>query len=110
LAAIQVLFAQVDLSEGDALDLADLLFKERTFAARRAGFKSRQQARRDQRGELSERVELSSDRAGGPAGGARTYWEPNARITCSLSAPQPQDDPGDNQGGTEDQPPKREGS
>jgi hypothetical protein len=61
MAAIQFSFAQVDLSEADALDLADRLFEEQTFAARRAGFKIRQQARRDQRGQLTEQVELTSD-------------------------------------------------
>lgn len=61
MAAIKFSFTQIDLSEADALDLADLLYKERSFAARRAGFKIRQRARRDQRGKLTEQVELTSD-------------------------------------------------
>jgi hypothetical protein len=61
LTAIKFSFAEVGLCDADALDLADLLLKERTFAAQRAGMKIREQAWRDQRGELTAEVELTSD-------------------------------------------------
>jgi hypothetical protein len=54
-------FANAGLSEDDASDLVDLLFKERTSAAQQAGLKIRDQAQRGERGELTEEIELTPD-------------------------------------------------
>jgi hypothetical protein len=59
--AIKLSFANVGLSEHEALAAADLLFEVRTYAAQRAGMKIREQAWRKQRGELTEEVQLTSD-------------------------------------------------
>lgn len=57
-------FANAGLSQDDALDLTDLLFKERTIAAQQAGLKIRDQAQQVERGELAEDVELTVDQQG----------------------------------------------
>ena len=58
MSAIKFSFVNAGLSEDDALDLADLLLKERTNVTRQAALKIREQVQRYTRAELTEDVEL----------------------------------------------------
>jgi hypothetical protein len=63
MAAVRFAFAEnAALDKRDALDLADVLLKERSLAGQSAGQKIRAQAERDpDRGETSKNVELTGD-------------------------------------------------
>lgn len=61
MAAVKFSFANTGLSQDDALDLADMLFKERNLDARSAAQKIREQAEREpDQGETSQDVQLTS--------------------------------------------------